>query len=83
MQIKFPLLFDRKLLWLRLFINQFKYNKHRMKKYLLPLFVMAYSLNYSQVGINTSNPQGIFNIDGKKTTMPRAALQQYNRLMIL
>ncbi|MBP2617788.1 hypothetical protein [Chryseobacterium jejuense] len=56
-----------------------------MKNYLLPLFVMAYSLNYSQVGINTSNPQGIFNIDGKKdnnaTGSPTAG-QQANDFVV-
>ncbi|MCT2409299.1 hypothetical protein NZD88_17255 [Chryseobacterium antibioticum] len=51
-----------------------------MKKYILPLSMIFIScITYSQVGINTANPQGIFNIDGAKdnpsTGIPSAAQQ--------
>ncbi len=56
-----------------------------MKKYFLPLAIMACSLTYAQVGINTANPQGIFNIDGKKdnnaTGIP-TAVQQANDFVV-
>ncbi|SEH49071.1 hypothetical protein [Chryseobacterium culicis] len=41
-----------------------------MKKIILSIAIVAYAKFYSQVGINTSNPQGMFNIDGKKDNNP-------------
>lgn len=57
-----------------------------MKKYILPLSMIFCScIAYSQVGINTANPQGIFNVDGAKdnpsTGIPSAA-QQLNDFTI-
>ncbi|MHC5310936.1 hypothetical protein ACYSNM_12900 [Myroides sp. LJL116] len=39
-----------------------------MKKLLLLISTITSSLAFSQVGINTQIPQGVFNIDGKSTT---------------
>lgn len=56
-----------------------------MKKIILPLTIMAYSTVYSQVGINTANPQGILHVDGKKdnsvTGNPTVA-QQVNDFVV-
>ncbi len=47
--------------------------------------VLTVVLFYSQVGINTTNPQGVFNVDGKKdnpTTGVPNVLQQSNDLVV-
>lgn len=48
-----------------------------MKKIILILSTIAYGFAYSQVGINTTNPRGIFHVDGLKdnpaTGVPSAA----------
>lgn len=37
-----------------------------MKKIILTITIVSFSFAYSQVGINTSNPRGIFHVDGAK-----------------
>lgn len=52
-----------------------------MKKILLLITSITFASVYSQVGINTSNPQGIFNVDASKdnaTTGVPTATQQAN-----
>ncbi|MBB4806566.1 hypothetical protein HNP38_001862 [Chryseobacterium defluvii] len=50
-----------------------------MKKIILLITCIAFTSAYSQVGINTANPQGIFNVDGSKdnavTGIPTTAQQ--------
>lgn len=56
-----------------------------MKKNVFVLTTFLSSMIYSQVGINTQNPQGIFNIDGRKdnpTTGVPTVAQQSNDLMM-
>lgn len=36
------------------------------KKIIISILFLGYSLSFGQVGINTTNPQGIFNVDGAK-----------------
>ena len=38
-----------------------------MRKSFIILTILIFSSSYAQVGINTSNPPGIFNVDGKST----------------
>lgn len=56
-----------------------------MKKYILVLCTfLGYTSVFSQVGINTNTPQGIFNIDGgKDNANPPTATQQLNDLVVL
>ncbi|WP_426479208.1 hypothetical protein ACP3T3_07080 [Chryseobacterium sp. CBSDS_008] len=56
-----------------------------MKKNILVLTAFLSSMMYSQVGINTQNPQGIFNIDGggdNPVTGVPTPIQQSNDLMM-
>lgn len=56
-----------------------------MKKSFYIIFIILSKIFYSQVGINTPNPQGIFNVDGGKdnaaTGLPTAA-QQANDFVV-
>lgn len=56
-----------------------------MKKTLFLFSILSSILGYSQVGVNTENPQGIFNIDGRKdntaTGIPTVA-QQANDFVV-
>ncbi len=56
-----------------------------MRKIILSMTIVAFNLFYSQVGINTSNPKGIFHVDGSKdnpsTGNPTAA-QQANDFVV-
>ncbi|AZA66789.1 hypothetical protein EG345_20420 [Chryseobacterium carnipullorum] len=57
-----------------------------MKKTILFLAVISSGLIYSQVGINTSNPRGIFHVDGKKdnpATGAPTALQGANDFTVV
>lgn len=57
-----------------------------MKKYIILIGALTVSsLAYSQVGINTANPQGVFNIDGAKdnaTTGTPTTAQQANDFVV-
>lgn len=56
-----------------------------MKKTLFLFSILSSILGYSQVGVNTENPQGIFNVDGRKdntaTGIPTVA-QQANDFVV-
>ncbi|WP_139785341.1 hypothetical protein [Chryseobacterium phocaeense] len=56
-----------------------------MKKIILLMTALSFTAVYSQVGINTANPQGIFHVDGAKdnpTTGIPIPLQQANDLVV-
>jgi hypothetical protein len=56
-----------------------------MRKIILSITIASFNLFYSQVGINTSNPKGVFHVDGAKdnpsTGNPTAA-QQANDFVV-
>jgi hypothetical protein len=60
--------------------------KNEMRKRILPLILLSlFSKVSSQVGINTSNPQGVFNVDGAKdnpSTGAPSVAQQANDLVV-
>lgn len=56
-----------------------------MKKLVTPFILCTYSLFFSQVGINTANPQSTFHIDGSKdnpSTGAPSASQQHNDFVV-
>ncbi|ANF51210.1 hypothetical protein A0O34_12125 [Chryseobacterium glaciei] len=57
-----------------------------MKKRLLVILLCVSSFHYAQVGINTTNPQGVFHIDGSKdnpTTGVPSVVQQSNDFSVI
>ncbi|AZA52219.1 hypothetical protein [Chryseobacterium sp. G0201] len=57
-----------------------------MKKRLLIILLCGSSFYYAQVGINTTNPQGVFHIDGNKdnpTTGTPSVVQQSNDFSVI
>ncbi len=65
--------------------NRGNFKNKKMKKYVLVLTAFLSSMIYSQVGINTENPQGIFTIDGggdNPITGVPTTIQQSNDLMM-
>lgn len=60
-------------------------NKNIMKKLFIPLSLFSVIVYQGQIGINTSNPQNIFHVDGGKDnspTLPPSALEQANDFII-
>lgn len=56
-----------------------------MKKVFLSITIASFNFFYSQVGINTSNPRGVFHVDGAKDNLSTgipAAAQQANDLIV-
>ncbi|MDQ1098559.1 MULTISPECIES: hypothetical protein [Chryseobacterium] len=56
-----------------------------MKKIFLSITLSSFAFIYSQVGINTSNPQGIFHVDGAKdnaATGMSTSVQQANDFVV-
>jgi hypothetical protein len=59
--------------------------KFVMKKIILPITLSISALTYSQIGINNTNPQAIFHVDGGKdnpNTGTPSAIQQRNDFVV-
>lgn len=56
-----------------------------MKKRIIIICALISSLAYSQIGVNTANPQAVFHVDGGKdnpTTGIPSAVQQVNDFVV-